>query len=129
MTERRVVVDHVGLLVSDLERSHRFYVAALAPLGFHLVREEQDGVAFGVEGADDFGINLNEQPTTRAHVAFVAETRAAVDAFYAAALAAGGRDRCAPALHPEYHSTYYAAFVSDPDGNNIEAVCHKSVPD
>ncbi len=126
MTERRVVVDHVGLLVSDLERSRRFYAAALAPLGFDLVREEEDGAAFGVEGADDFGINLNAEPTVRAHVAFVAEHRAAVDAFYAAALATGGQDRSAPALRPEYHPSYYAAFVSDPDGNNIEAVCHKS---
>ncbi len=105
MTERRIVVDHVGLLVADLEASRRFYTAALAPLGFSLVREEEDGAAFGVEGADDFGINFNEEPTTRAHVAFVAETRAAVDAFYVAALAAGGRARSGPALHPEYHPT------------------------
>ncbi|MDP9471677.1 MAG: VOC family protein [Chloroflexota bacterium] len=127
MTERRIVVDHVGLLIADLAASRRFYTAALAPLGFALVREEEDGAAFGVEGADDFGINLNAEPTTRAHVAFVAETRAAVDAFYTAALAVGGRDRSAPALRPEYLPTYYAAFVSDPDGNNIEAVCHTSL--
>ncbi len=124
MTERRIVVDHVGLLVADLAASRRFYTAALAPLCFALVREEKDGAAFGVEGADDFGINLNAAPTTRAHVAFVVETRAAVEAFYTAALAAGGRERSAPALRPEYHPAYYAAFVSDPDGNNIEAVCH-----
>ncbi len=124
VTVRRVVVDHVGLLVRDLAASRRFYEAALAPLCFGLVDERADGASFGVEGADDFGINENTEPTTRAHVAFVAPSREAVDAFYAAALAAGGREKSAPALRPEYHPAYYAAFVWDPDGNNIEAVHH-----
>jgi catechol 2,3-dioxygenase-like lactoylglutathione lyase family enzyme len=92
------------------------------------VDDQGAGVAFGVEGTDDFGLNqapLGEATTTAAHVAFVAEDRAAVDAFHAAALAAGGRDKDAPRLHPEYHPGYYAAFVRDPDGNNIEAVVHE----
>ncbi len=124
MTVRRVVVDHVGLLVRDLEASRRFYESALRPLGFALLYESDDGAAFGVEGVDDFGINRNAVPTTAAHVAFVAESREAVDAFYAAALAASGRDKSAPALRPEYHPGYYAAYDWDPDGNNIEAVHH-----
>ncbi len=124
MTLRRVIVDHVDLLVRDLAASRRFYEAALTPLGFGLLAERGDGASFGVEGADDFGINQNAEPTTRAHVAFVAPNREAVDAFYAAALAAGGRERSGPAVRPEYSPTYYAAFVWDPDGNNIEAVHH-----
>lgn len=126
MVVRRIVIDHVDLLVRDLERSRGFYGAALAPLGFALLDASATSASFGLEGADDFGINLAEQePTTRAHVAFVAPNRAAVDAFWAAALAHGGREKEAPALHPEYHTGYYAAFVWDPDGNNIEAVCHE----
>jgi catechol 2,3-dioxygenase-like lactoylglutathione lyase family enzyme len=124
MTVRRVIVDHVGLLVRDLAASARFYRAALAPLGFTLLYEEEDGAAFGIEGVDDFGINRSDTPTAHAHVAFLAESRAAVDAFYAAALAAGGRPNEPPALRPEYHANYYAAYVYDPDGNNIEAVHH-----
>ena len=124
MTVRRVVVDHAGILVRDLAASKRFYEAALAPLGFGLLYEQEDGAGFGVEGADDFGINRNAEPTTRAHVAFVALTRDAVDAFYAAALANDGRDNGPPGLRPRYHAEYYAAYVLDPDGNNIEAVHH-----
>ncbi len=124
MVVRRVMVDHVGLLVRDLEVSRRFYEAALRPLGFSILYRSEDGTAFGFEGADDFGINRSDAPTTGAHVAFAAESRGAVDAFYAAACATGGRDKSAPALHPEYHPGYYAAYVWDPDGNNIEAVHH-----
>ncbi len=127
MTVRRVVIDHVDLLVADLEASRRFYEAALAPLGFGVVDQSATSSGFGVEGAEDFAINLiapGDPPTTSAHVAFVAEDRAAVDAFYAAALAAGGRDNGPPGLRPQYHPGYYAAFVLDPDGNNIEAVWH-----
>ena len=128
MTVRRVVVDHVDLLVRDLRASRRFYEAALAPLGFGVVAEGDGSVAFGVEGSDDFGINQDDEPSTRAHVAFVAEDRSAVDAFYAVALAAGGREKSSPASRPEYHPDYYAAFVWDLDGNNIEAVHHGSAP-
>ncbi len=124
MTVRRVVVDHAGILAKDLAASKRFYEAALAPLGFALLYEEEGGAGFGIEGADDFGINRNAEPTTRAHVAFVSPSRDAVDAFYAAALANGGRDNSPPGLRLQYHAEYYAAYVLDPDGNNIEAVYH-----
>jgi catechol 2,3-dioxygenase-like lactoylglutathione lyase family enzyme len=117
------VLDHVTLLASDMEASRRFYLAALAPLGFRLLYENESCVAFGTEGHDDFSI-CRDQPTTRAHVAFVSPDRAAVDAFYVAAMAAGGSDNGAPRLRPEYHAGYYGAFVLDPDGNNVEAVHH-----
>jgi catechol 2,3-dioxygenase-like lactoylglutathione lyase family enzyme len=123
-----VVVDHVVLVVADIEASTRFYDAALAPLGFTRLRaDDVDGAtAYGVEGADDFGIVPAGEvpPTTTAHVAFVAESREAVDAFYTAALAAGGTERAGPRVRDEYSTGYYGAFVNDPDGNNIEAVCH-----
>jgi catechol 2,3-dioxygenase-like lactoylglutathione lyase family enzyme len=123
-----VVVDHVVLVVADIEASTRFYDAALAPLGFTRLRTgDVDGAtAYGVEGADDFAIvPAGEVPPTRtAHVAFVAESRAAVDTFYTAALAAGGTERAGPRVRDEYSTGYYGAFVNDPDGNNIEAVCH-----
>lgn len=112
MVVRRLVIDHVDLLVRDLERSRRFYAASLAPLGFALLDASNTSASFGLAGADDFGINQAEQePTARAHVAFVAPDRAAVDAFYQAALAHGGREKESPALHPKDHSGYYAAFV------------------
>jgi catechol 2,3-dioxygenase-like lactoylglutathione lyase family enzyme len=117
------VLDHVAFLVSDMAASRRFYLAALAPLGFRLLYENDACAAFGTQGHDDFAI-CADQPTTRAHVAFISPDRAAVDAFHAAALAAGGRDNGAPGLRPEYHAGYYGAFVLDPDGNNVEAVHH-----
>ena len=123
MTVRRIVVDHVDLMVRDLAASRRFYVAALAPLGFGILNEDDASVSFGADGNDDFGINRNDEPTTRAHVAFAAPDRAAVDAFFCAALGAGGHDKSAPSLRPAYQPTYYAAYVWDPDGNNFEAVC------
>jgi catechol 2,3-dioxygenase-like lactoylglutathione lyase family enzyme len=124
MTIRRVVVDHVSLVVQDLGASRRFYRAALAPLGIVELTVESDGVAFGAEGMDDFAVDAGRHPTTRAHVAFDAPSREAVDAFYAAALAHGGRHRGAPGVWVQYSERYYAAFVWDPDGNNIEAVFH-----
>ena len=98
MTVRRVVVDHVLLVVRDLEASRRFYRAALAPLGIQELKVESDGVAFGAEGMDDFAVFAGRSPTTGAHVAFDAPSREAVDAFYAAALEHGGRHRGAPAV-------------------------------
>jgi catechol 2,3-dioxygenase-like lactoylglutathione lyase family enzyme len=124
MTIRRVVVDHVSLVVQDLEASRRFYRAALAPLGIVELTVESDGVAFGAEGMDDFAVDAGRHPTSRAHVAFDAPNREAVDAFYAAALEHGGRHRGAPGVWVQYSKRYYAAFVWDPDGNNIEAVFH-----
>jgi catechol 2,3-dioxygenase-like lactoylglutathione lyase family enzyme len=122
---RAVVVDHVSIRVRDLEASRRFYEAALAPLGFGVVSAPEGGTAFGLEGADDFWILKGGEPSKRVHVAFAAPDRAAVDAFYHAALEAGGRDNGPSGLRPEYHAGYYAAFVLDPDSNNVEAVHHE----
>ena len=121
---RRVVVDHVALRVRDLAASRRFYLAALTPLGFGLVYEDDRAAAFGLAGADDFSIAESGSPSGGVHVAFASASREAVDAFHAAALAAGGRDNEAPGPRPEYHGGYYAGFVLDPDGNNVEAVYH-----
>ena len=124
-------LDHIGFPVSDFARSKAFYAAALAPLGIGVVMEvtvEQTGAGghagFGAVGKPFFWIGEGEALTGRLHVAFTAPDRATVDAFYAAALAAGGRDNGAPGLRPHYHPDYYGAFVLDPDGHNIEAVCH-----
>jgi catechol 2,3-dioxygenase-like lactoylglutathione lyase family enzyme len=127
---RRVVIDHVSVGVSDLARSREFYRRALTPLGFAEIgrwREGAQEVAFGLEEADDFAISAAYGTGTPIHVAFAADRREQVDAFYAAALAAGGRDNGPPKLRPEYSAGYYGAFVLDPDGHNIEAVHHGRV--
>ena len=127
MPSRRVVIDHLTIGVSDIDRSRRFYREALAPLGFEEFgpwREGARATTFGVEDADDFAISLEYQPGSNVHIAFAADDREQVDAFYAAALEAGGRDNGAPGPRPEYSAGYYGAFVLDPDGNNVEAVHH-----
>jgi len=126
------MIDHVGIPVSDIARSTEFYLKALEPLGISIVREvsaEQTGhgaaVGFGanfkpffwIGGAGGLGVG-------HVHVAFAAPSRAAVDAFYRAAITAGGKDNGKPGLRPHYHENYYGAFVLDFDGHNIEAVCH-----
>ena len=119
------MIDHTGVIVGNFEASRRFYAAALAPLGYELLLEFHSSVAgFGEQGKPDFWIVQGEANTPRIHVAFRADTRQNVDAFYEAALGAGARDNGAPGLRPQYHSDYYGAFVLDPDGHNIEAVCH-----
>lgn len=126
------MLDHVGLTVSDLGRARTFYEAALAPLGLGLVMEVTEEMTKGHGahlgyGADDnpfFWIGTGRAASGNVHVAFSAGGTAEVDAFYKAAMGAGGRDNGAPGLRPEYHPGYYAAFVLDPDGNNIEAVFH-----
>ena len=120
----RKVVDHVSIGVSDLERSRAFYAAALAPLGFAELGPWSGAareISFGVEGADDFAIST-QYGVAPVHVAFAAESTEQVDAFHAAALAAGGRDNGAPGLRSEYSDRYYGAFVLDPDGHNVEAM-------
>lgn len=122
------MLDHIGFPVSDFDRAKAFYAAALAPLGYALVMEvtdEQTGghAGFG-DGHPDFWIGTGKTAATTTHVAFRAKDRATVDAFYKAAIAAGGRDNGAPGIRPHYHKDYYGAFVLDADGNNIEAVCH-----
>jgi catechol 2,3-dioxygenase-like lactoylglutathione lyase family enzyme len=124
-------LDHIGLSVADYARAKAFYAAALAPLGIEVMMEfggEKPGDAaaagLGRDGLPDFWLSGQGATTPPAHVAFTARTRGEVDAFYAAALAAGARDNGGPGLRPHYHANYYAAFVRDADGNNIEAVCH-----
>jgi catechol 2,3-dioxygenase-like lactoylglutathione lyase family enzyme len=127
------MLDHVGFAVADAERSRAFYEKALAPIGIALImsvspeQTEAGGTAhgFGANGKPFFWFGDNERVGEGTHVAFAVETRALVDAFHAAGLAAGGRDNGAPGLRPHYHPDYYGAFVFDPDGNNIEAVCHR----
>jgi catechol 2,3-dioxygenase-like lactoylglutathione lyase family enzyme len=126
------MLDHIGLSVADFARSKAFYEAALKPLGLSLIMAipaEETGddahAGFGAAGNPFFWIGTGARPRGGTHVALTADTRAEVDAFHRAALAAGGRDNGAPGLRPHYHADYYGAFVLDPDGNNIEAVCHK----
>lgn len=115
-------LDHIGLNVSDLARSKAFYSEALGPLGYELLMEFEGVAGFGAKGKPDFWISEGN-PHEGVHVAFVSDDRATVDAFHGAALAAGGTDNGQPGLRP-YHEHYYGAFVHDPDGNNVEAVCH-----
>jgi catechol 2,3-dioxygenase-like lactoylglutathione lyase family enzyme len=122
-------LDHVAISTADYRKSLAFYEAALAPLGITVLMK------FEGDDGNTSGLGANNNPFLwigdggkltggRVHVAFTAPSRAAVDAFHAAALKAGGTDNGAPGLRPHYHATYYAAFVLDPDGHNIEAVCH-----
>ena len=121
-------IDHAKLPVSDLDASRRFYSAALAPFGYKLVWDQEPTLGFGLgdggENDEPFALERGEAPNVRSHVAFTAATPAEVDAFHAAALGAGGRDNGPPGERP-YGRYYYAAFVLDPDGHNIEAVCHR----
>jgi catechol 2,3-dioxygenase-like lactoylglutathione lyase family enzyme len=118
-------LDHVGLDVSDYATSRAFYEAALAPLGMRLMMEPVPGMGGFGDDFPFFWIGCRGRgPDSGTHVAFTAGDRATVDAFHQAALAAGGRDNGAPGVREIYHPDYYGAFVLDPDGNNIEAVCH-----
>ncbi|HQR03716.1 MAG: VOC family protein [Proteobacteria bacterium] len=126
------MIDHVSISTADYPRSKAFYLAALAPLGYSLLVEltaqqtgDFAGAGFGVAPKPDFWIGASQPQRPPVHVAFRAASRDQVNAFYRAALAAGGRDNGAPGLRPQYHPHYYGAFVLDPDGHNIEAVCHE----
>ena len=124
------MIDHIGFPVSDYARSKAFYEKALAPLGYSVIMEFAEttsgspAVGFGRDGKPDFWIGGEGGLQGTLHVAIAADNRATVDAFYRAALVAGGKDNGAPGLRPHYHPNYYGAFVFDPDGNNVEAVCH-----
>lgn len=123
------MLDHAGFGVSDYERSKAFYVKALAPLGVSLLMEPMGKAAgFGEHGRPFFWIE-DRPPAVRGglHIAFAVDERETVDAFHAAGLAAGGIDNGAPGVRETYHPSYYGAYLLDPDGNNIEAVCHKPV--
>jgi catechol 2,3-dioxygenase-like lactoylglutathione lyase family enzyme len=117
------LIDHLALRVRDVRRSRTFYERALEPFGVKVVESSQ-GPGFAIEGGGDFWIGEGEPPAAPVHVAFAAADRATVDEFHRAAVEAGGRDNGAPGLRPHYHAGYYAAFVIDPDGNNVEAVFH-----
>lgn len=119
--------DHVKFGVRDFAASKAFYLQALGPLGVEVVGEGEP--SYGVElctpnSKSSLCLFLTQEKPAHLHIAFVAETRQQVDAFYRAALEAGGKDNGTPGLRPHYHANYYAAFVIDPDGHNIEAVCH-----
>jgi catechol 2,3-dioxygenase-like lactoylglutathione lyase family enzyme len=115
-------IDHLAIPVRSMTVSTRFYEAALAPFGIEMA-EVDGGIGFGPPGSVDFFVTQGE-PAAPMHIAFAAPDRATVDAFHAAAVAAGGRDNGAPGLRPRYHAEYYGAYVLDPDGHNVEAVCH-----
>ncbi|MCA0199657.1 MAG: VOC family protein [Proteobacteria bacterium] len=131
------MIDHTGVVVTDFIKSKAWYEAALAPIGYACLMQLPPEVA-GEAKIAGFGETATQKPdfwvtafpgrsATKPplHIAFRVETRAAVDAFYKAALAAGGKDNGPPGIRPHYHPNYYGAFVRDPDGHNIEAVCHK----
>jgi catechol 2,3-dioxygenase-like lactoylglutathione lyase family enzyme len=125
------MIDHIGFPVSDYARSKAFYEKALAPLGYAVIMEFAEttsgspAIGFGRDGKPDFWIGGEGRLQGVLHVAIAADNRAMVDAFYRAAIAAGGKDNGAPGLRPHYHPNYYGAFVLDPDGHNVEAVCHR----
>ena len=120
------MLDHVSLGVSDIERSRKFYDRALRPLGIErLYAEGETASGYGAGRKAFFWIGLRAASQTGSHVAFATEDRETVDRFHQAALAAGGRDNGQPGLRPHYHEDYYGAFVLDPDGHNIEAVCRR----
>ena len=126
------MIDHVGIEVSNYQKAKQFYENALAPIGYKLIME--------VEGFAGFGLDLSEgpiatlwlhkgnNPSFKTHIAFTAKNRAEVDEFYNAAIKAGGRDNGKPGIREYYHPNYYGAFVHDPDGHNIEVVCHQPAP-
>lgn len=125
------MIDHTGVVVSDYDKSKAFYLSALGAIGYQLLMEipasvtgHTDVAGFGEPPKPDFWMIRGQANKPPIHVAFRVETRTLVDAFYRTAIAAGGRDNGAPGLRPHYHPHYYGAFVLDPDGHNIEAVCH-----
>jgi len=125
------MLDHIGFSVSNVDASRAFYEQALKPLGIKVVMEvtpemtgaEESHFGFGTD-RPFFWIGSHKKPSPGMHVAFTAQSRKIVDEFYATAIVAGGKDNGAPGVRPHYHENYYGAFVLDPDGNNIEAVCH-----
>lgn len=126
------MLDHVGFPVSDFDQSKAFYTRVLAVLGYDLVMEVDEEASgggrhagFGSKGRAHFWITAGEPIVGRLHVAFAADDQADVDAFYRTAIACGASDNGPPGLRPHYHPNYYGAFVFDPDGHNIEAVCHE----
>lgn len=128
------MIDHINVSVENIHSSKRFYQSSLAPIGYLLLKEssvkESGGPEFaglGANGVPSFWIVQGAPNEPRLHVAFRAEKRVQVDAFYQAAINAGGKDNGKPGLRPQYHPNYYGAYVLDPDGHNIEVVCHSAI--
>ena len=119
------MLDHIIITVSDYDASKKFYSRALEPLGYAVIMEFGRACGFGVGGKPDFWIKEGAAVTPAIHIAFGSTDRPTVDKFHGAAIDAEGKDNGAPGLRPDYHANYYGAFVFDPDGNNVEAVCHK----
>ena len=117
--------DHVVFGTSNYAASKEFFLAALEPLGVEIVQEGPSGIEMSTDGKSSLCLFPSQEKPARLHLAFAAASRQQVEAFYRAALAAGGKDNGAPGLRPLYHANYYAAFVIGPDGHNIEAVCHQ----
>jgi len=121
------MIDHIGIPVTNIEKARAFYDKSLAPLGLKRMMdlgiEDVGHLASGYGDGTRFCFWIDTKPVLKMHFAFAAKNRAAVDAFHLAAIAAGGKDYCAPGLRPQYHKDYYGAFVLDADGHNVEAVC------
>jgi len=117
--------DHLGFGVTNIAESKAFFLNALQPLGVTVAMEGPYGVGMGQNSKPSLWLFETKETPAHLHIAFAAGSRADVDAFYRAALAAGGKDNGAPGLRPHYHANYYGAFVIGPDGHNVEAVCHK----
>jgi catechol 2,3-dioxygenase-like lactoylglutathione lyase family enzyme len=123
-----MIIDHIGLAVSDYDRSKQFFCRALAPLDIELIMEVQGWAGLGKAGKPELWFGVGTQAHSPMHIAFIADNRDQVRAFHAAALAAGGTDNGPPGIREVYHPNYYGAFVIGPDGHNIEAVCHRPEP-
>ena len=119
------MIDHIGIHVSDFDRALAFYTKALAPLGYSVCMNFGTVAGLGSNRKPDFWITASTSGMKGVHVAFATSSRKVVREFYEAAIAAGGKDNGAPGVRPQYHPHYYGAFVLDPDGHNIEAVCHE----
>ncbi len=118
------MIDHISISISDIAVSQQFYLQALAPLDMSVVGEDNGWIGFGKDQQGVFWFGVEDAPLQPMHIAFTAATRDAVDLFYNAAISSGGKCNGAPGVRVRYHANYYAAFVLDPDGHNIEAVCH-----
>jgi catechol 2,3-dioxygenase-like lactoylglutathione lyase family enzyme len=123
-----MIIDHIGLVVGDYEQSKQFFSRALAPLGIRLVMEIAGNAGFGKADKAEFWFAADGEIQRPMHIAFIADNRDQVRAFYAAAMAAGGKDNGPPGIREIYHPEYFGAFVIGPDGHNVEAVCHKAEP-
>jgi catechol 2,3-dioxygenase-like lactoylglutathione lyase family enzyme len=123
-----MIIDHIGLSVADRERSRAFYTSVLMPLGIAPLKEADGWISFGKDGHPAFWIGMRGQPQCAMHIAFLAGNREQVRRFYQTALAAGGTHSHAPSIMANYHPHFYAAMIFDPDGNHIEAVCHRAEP-